>query len=189
MSSFRRLAIPEVVEIFPQRHFDERGFLSETYEASAFAAEGLPAEWPQENHSYSDSAGTVRGLHFQVPPAAQAKLVRVVSGAIFDVAVDLRKGSGTYGRWVGTELSAERWNQLYVPAGFAHGFMTLTRETHVLYKLTAPYSPGHEGAIRWDDPDIAIDWPQPPAAPTCSERDMSAASFAGFETPFRTEAN
>ena len=125
MTAFRRLAIRDVVEVQPCRHSDARGWFIETYSASAFAAEGLPTDWVQDNHSMSAARGTLRGLHYQAPPAAQHKLVRVLRGAIFDVAVDIRAGSPTYGCWVGVELSADQGNQLLMPQGFAHGFMTL----------------------------------------------------------------
>jgi dTDP-4-dehydrorhamnose 3,5-epimerase len=138
MTLFHRLAIPEVIEITPPKFGDHRGFFSEAYKRSAFEEEGLEIDWVQDNQSMSAEPGTVRGLHFQAPPFAQAKLVRVLSGAIYDVAVDIRRGSPNYGRWVACELSADKWNQLLVPAGFAHGFMTLSANTQVLYKVDAP---------------------------------------------------
>lgn len=184
MTSFRRLAIPEVIEIVPQRFGDHRGWFSEVYSRAAIEAEGVHIDWLQDNQSLSAQAGTVRGLHFQIPPFAQDKLVRVLSGAVFDVAVDIRKGSPTYGRWVGAELLAGQLNQLLVPAGFAHGFMTLTRDTQVLYKVSAPYSKASEGAIRWDDPAIGIDWPELGSVPVLSEKDREAPLLADFDSPF-----
>jgi dTDP-4-dehydrorhamnose 3,5-epimerase len=188
MTEFRRLAIPEVVEVTPPKFGDHRGFFSEVFKLPAFEAEGIAIDWMQDNQSLSAQAGTVRGLHFQVPPFAQAKLIRVLRGAIFDVAVDLRRGSPSYGRWVSAELSAEKWNQLLVPVGFAHGFMTLTPDVEVLYKVSAPYSPESEGAIRWDDPDLGIAWPRPGDA-ILSGKDAVAPYFKDFDSPFAYEAD
>lgn len=177
-------AIPAVLEVVPPKFGDHRGYFSETYKKDAFGALGITAEWVQDNQSFSAQVGTVRGLHFQVPPTAQAKLVRVLRGAIFDVAVDIRKGSSSYGRWVGVELSAEKWNQLLIPVGFAHGFMTLQPDTEVLYKVDAPWSRDDERAIRWDDPEIGIAWPDVGFPPTLSEKDAVAATLADLVTPF-----
>jgi dTDP-4-dehydrorhamnose 3,5-epimerase len=187
MTQFHRLAIPEVIEVVPPKFGDHRGFFSEVFKRSTFEAEGIAIDWVQDNQSFSADAGTVRGLHFQAPPFAQAKLVRVLRGAIYDVAVDIRTGSPSYGRWVATELSAEKWNQLLVPAGFAHGFMTLTPDVEVLYKVSAPWSRESEGAIRWDDPDLAIAWPRPGDA-ILSEKDAVAPSFSDFVSHFAYEA-
>jgi len=187
MTEFRRLEIPEIVEIVPPKHGDHRGFFSEVYKRSEFAGAGIDIDWIQDNQSFSAPAGTVRGLHFQVPPVAQDKLVRVLRGAIFDVAVDIRKGSPSYGRWVGVELSAERWNQLLVPIGFAHCFMTLVPDTEVLYKVSAPWSREHERAIAWNDPAIGIAWPDVGAAPTLSDKDRDAPGLAEFDSPFEYE--
>jgi len=129
-------------------------------------------------------AGVIRGLHYQVPPVAQAKLVRVVRGAIFDVAVDIRHGSPSFGRWVGLEVSAEAWNQILVPPGFAHGFMTLQPNTEVIYKVSAPYSPQHDRAIRWDDPAIGIDWPLEARTPILSDKDRAAPLLADAPPAF-----
>ncbi|MFL6859022.1 MAG: dTDP-4-dehydrorhamnose 3,5-epimerase [Allosphingosinicella sp.] len=178
MPRLRPLAIAGVVEIVPERHGDARGFLSEVWSASAFAAAGLDIAFVQDNHSRSEAAGVLRGLHYQVAPFAQAKLVRVVRGAIFDVAVDLRPASPSFGRWAGLEISAAAWNQIFLPAGCAHGFVTLEPGTEVLYKVSAPYSPGHERTIRYDDPDIAIAWPGAAAGFTLSDKDRVAPSFA-----------
>ena len=187
MTGFRRLAIPEVVEIVPPKHGDHRGFFSEVYKRSAFETEGIRIDWIQDNQSFSAEAGTVRGLHFQVPPVAQDKLVRVLRGAVYDVAVDIRRGSPTYGRWVGCELSAERWNQLLVPIGFAHVFMTLVPDTEVLYKVSAPYSPQDERAILWNDPALGIDWPDLGVEPILSDKDRVAQPLADLDSPFTYE--
>lgn len=187
MTEFRPTAIPAVIEVIPPKFGDHRGFFSETFKRAAFAEGGITQDWVQDNQSFSAPVGTVRGLHFQVPPVAQAKLIRVLRGAIYDVAVDLRRGSPTYGQWVGVELSAEKWNQLLVPAGFAHGFMTIQPDTEVLYKVDAPWSRDHEQAILWNDPDIAIAWPDVGVTPTLSDKDAIAPRLADFDTPFTYE--
>ena len=187
MTIFRRLAIPDVVEVVPPRFGDHRGYFSEVYKRSAFEAEGIGIDWIQDNQSFSARAGTVRALHCQAPPVAQDKLVRAIRGAIYDVAVDLRMGSPSYGQWVGCELSADKGNQLLVPIGFAHGFMTLRPDTEVLYKVSGPYSAAHELIIVWNDPDIAIGWPDLGADPVLSERDLSAPRFVDFASPFDYE--
>ncbi|WEX10241.1 dTDP-4-dehydrorhamnose 3,5-epimerase [Chelativorans sp. AA-79] len=184
MPEIRALGLEGVLEIVPRRFADERGFFSETYNAGDLAAAGIRLDFVQDNHSLSISPGTVRGLHFQKPPFAQDKLVRVVRGAVFDVAVDIRAGSPTFGQWVGVELSAARWNQLLVPRGFAHGFMTIEPETEVTYKVTAPYSRDHDCAIRFDDPAIGIDWPAG-FTPLLSPKDRAAPLLAGLDTGFR----
>jgi dTDP-4-dehydrorhamnose 3,5-epimerase len=166
------LEIPEVRLISSVKHGDHRGFFSETYSQRAYAAAGIDADFVQDNHSLSAEAGTVRGLHFQAPPHAQAKLLRVVRGAVFDVAVDLRWGSPTYGRPVSAVISAQAWNQIFVPVGFAHGFCTLEPGTEVLYKVSDFYAPEAERGLRWDDPDLAIDWPAGAGA-VLSERDRT----------------
>lgn len=159
MLEIRPLGLDGVLEIVPRKLGDERGFFSETYNAQTLAAHGVAATFVQDNHSYSAAAGTLRGLHYQLPPKAQAKLVRVVRGRVFDVVVDIRKGSPTFAKWVGLELSAEKWNQVLVPVGFAHGLFTLEPETEVLYKVSEHYSAEHERSIRYDDPEIGIGWP------------------------------
>ena len=184
MIAIERLAIPDVMEIVPAKFQDSRGFFSEVYKRPALEAEGIAIDWMQDNHSLSEIPGTVRGLHFQVPPVAQHKLVRVLRGAIFDVAVDLRQGSPTFGRWVGRELSAERWNQLLIPIGFAHGFMTLTPSTEVFYKVSAPWSAEHERTIIWNDPDLAISWPDIGLEPTLSDKDRLGSRFTSFADVF-----
>ena len=153
------LSISGVFLVHPDKHKDARGYLSETYNRRDFARAGIDVEFVQDNHSYSRKAGTVRGLHYQAPPHAQAKLVRVLRGRILDVAVDIRKGSPTFGRHVAVELSAENSLQLFIPEGFAHGFCTLEDETEVFYKLSAHHHPASEYGLRFDDPALAIPWP------------------------------
>lgn len=154
-----RLAIPDVILLEPARHLDDRGFFSETYNRQALAEVGIAVDFVQDNHSMSARRGVVRGLHFQVPPAPQDKLVRVARGSVFDVAVDIRQGSPTYGKWVSAILSGENWHQLFVPRGFAHGFCTLEPGSELLYKVSDYYAPECDRGLAWNDPDIAIDWP------------------------------
>jgi dTDP-4-dehydrorhamnose 3,5-epimerase len=169
----RPTTIPDVRLITPARHGDHRGFLSEVYSRKALAAAGIDLEFVQDNHTLSADGGTVRGLHYQVAPMAQAKLVRVIRGAIFDVAVDLRRHSPTFGRHVAAVISAEAWNQIFLPVGFAHGFCTLTPDAEVLYRVSNYYSPAHERGLLWNDPALAIAWPPAAAQPILSERDRS----------------
>ena len=183
-----KLAIPGVVKITPRRFGDHRGFFAETYSARAYAEIDIADDFVQDNHSLSAQVGTVRGLHFQAPPHAQAKLVRCGRGAIFDVAVDIRKGSPTYGRWVGAELSAENGVQLYVPAGFAHGFATLQPDSEIVYKCSDYYAPDSEGALVWDDPEIGIDWPLLGDA-VLSDKDAAAPTLSEFDSPFTWNDN
>lgn len=171
MLDVTRTALEGVLVLTPRRFDDPRGFFSEVYNRRRYAEAGVEAEFIQDNHSRSGPVGTVRGLHFQRPPFAQAKLVRCLKGAILDVAVDLRRGSPTYGRHVAVELSATAWNQLYIPAGFAHGFCTLEPDTEVFYKVDAYYSAEHDGGIRWDDPALGIDWPVSAEAALLSDKD------------------
>jgi dTDP-4-dehydrorhamnose 3,5-epimerase len=171
--SVRPLAIPEVRLIVPDRFRDERGYFSETYSRRDFAAAGIDDEFVQDNHSLSTRSGTVRGLHYQLAPFAQAKLVRVARGAMLDVAVDLRRGSPTFGRHVAQTLSAALWSQLFVPVGFAHGFCTLEPDTEVVYKVTAPYSRAHDRGVRWDDSAFAIPWPIAAGEAILSEKDRA----------------
>ena len=177
-----------VLLITPRRFGDHRGFFSESWNRKALEAEGvfLP-EFVQDNHSMSSEVGTVRGLHFQSPPCAQGKLVRCGRGAIFDVAVDIRKGSPSYGQCFGLELSYENGKQLWVPAGFLHGFMTLEPNSEIIYKCTDYYEPKCDGAVRWDS--CGIDWPIDKISPVISEKDAVAPSFAEFDSPFTFEAN
>jgi len=152
------LAIPDVKLVTPPRYKDPRGFFSETWKQRAFAEAGITGPFIQDNHAYSTTAGVVRGLHCQIGPNAQGKLLRVVKGAIYDVAVDARHGSPTFGRYVAAILSADNWAQLWVPVGFVHGYCTLTEETEVIYKVTDYWAPACERGIAWDDPGLAIDW-------------------------------
>lgn len=172
-----RLAIPDVVLLEPRVFGDDRGFFYESYNRQAFKeATGLDPDFVQDNHSRS-TQGVLRGLHYQLPPKAQGKLVRVIAGEVFDVAVDIRKDSPTFGRWVGEVLSAENKRQMWIPPGFAHGFLTLSETAEFLYKTTDYYSPAHEGCIRWDDADIGIVWPFD-GVPLLSEKDLLGGSLA-----------
>ena len=170
--------------IAPRRFGDHRGFFLETYSARDFAALGIGDAFVQDNHSLSAEPGTVRGLHFQRPPTAQAKLVRVLRGAILDVAVDIRRASPTYGRHVAVELSAATAHLFYVPVGFAHGFCTLTPETEVTYKVTGFYAPQDEFTVLWNDPDLGIPWPVAPDAARLSEKDRSAPRLRDLPAVF-----
>lgn len=165
------LAVPEVMLVTPKRFGDSRGFFSETFNAGRFAAAGIEGPFVQDNQSLSEQAGVVRGLHCQIAPFAQGKLLRVVRGAVWDVAVDIRRGSPTFGKWAAAEISAENWRQIWIPAGFLHGFCTLQPNTEVIYKVTADYSPTSERAVAWDDPDLALPWPVAPGAAVLSEKD------------------
>jgi dTDP-4-dehydrorhamnose 3,5-epimerase len=178
MSEIRPTRLEGVLEIVPARFGDARGFFSETYNAARLAGAGIDLTFVQDNHSLSARRGVLRGLHYQLAPRAQDKLVRVVRGAVFDVAVDIRRDSPTFAQWVGVELSAEKWNQLLVPKGFAHGFVTLTENTEVVYKVTDYYSPEQDRSIRYDDPDIAIDWPIAAGDLQLSDKDRAAAWLA-----------
>lgn len=177
-----RLAIPDVLLIEPARHGDARGFFSEVWSRAAFGKHGLDIDFVQDNHAFSAAPFVLRGLHFQRPPSAQGKLVRVARGAILDVAVDIREGSPTYGRHVAVELSAVNWRQLWVPRGFAHGYCTLLPDTEVLYKTDAPYDRAADGGIAWDDPAFGIAWPQ--GTPILSDKDRDAARLADIPAPF-----
>lgn len=179
--SFQRLEIPEVVLIEPKVFQDGRGFFMETYKFSDFAAFGITERFVQDNHSRS-LRGVIRGLHYQNPPKAQGKLVRVVAGEIFDVAVDIRRGSPTYGKWVGERLSSENKRMLYIPPGFAHGFCVLSREAEVVYKVTEEYAPEHEAGVIWNDPNIGIRWPV--ADPIISEKDAAFPRLKEAENLF-----
>ena len=157
--NFERLAIPDIVKIVPVRFGDNRGYFSEVFKDGWFREAIADVTFVQDNQSLSATVGTVRGLHFQLEPFGQGKLVRCIKGAIFDVAVDIRQGSPTYGQWVAAELSADNGAQLWIPVGFAHGFATLEPDTIIHYKVTAPYSAKDDRGLLWNDPDIGIDWP------------------------------
>lgn len=174
MALVRPLAIPEVLEIRPQKFGDTRGFFSETYNRSRFLEAGIGMDWVQDNQSLSADPFTLRGLHYQREPFAQDKLVRVLRGRILDVAVDIRRDSPTFRQWVALEVSQSEFNQILIPAGFAHGFLTLEPDTEVLYKVSAPYSPQHDRSIRWDDPEIGIAWPLQGREPILSAKDGAA---------------
>ncbi len=158
---FERLSIPDVILVTPPRFRDPRGFFSETWKQGAFAEAGIPGPFVQDNHAVSTGKYVIRGLHLQIGPNAQGKLVRVVRGAIWDVAVDVRVGSPTYGQHVGAVLSAENWSQLWVPVGFLHAYCTLEADTEVIYKVTAPYDKPAERGVIWNDPDLGVPWPVP----------------------------
>jgi dTDP-4-dehydrorhamnose 3,5-epimerase len=177
-------ALPGVILITPPRFGDHRGFFSESYSKTKLSEAGIDMDFVQDNHSMSSTVGTVRGLHFQVPPHAQDKLVRCGKGALFDVAVDIRKGSPTYSQWVGYELSSENGQQLLIPAGFAHGFMTLQPDTEIVYKCTDYYAPKTEGALLWNDPEIGIEWPIQGIGPAISDKDAIAPGIDGYDSPF-----
>ena len=184
MSEVRALDLDGVLEIRPDRFEDDRGFFSEVWNKERWRDAGIETEFVQDNHSLPRRRGVLRGLHYQAPPLAQAKLVRVTRGSVFDVAVDIRAGSPTFGKYVSTILSVERWNQLFIPAGFAHGFLTLEHESEVIYKVSAQYSAAHDRAIRFDDPDIAIEWPIEVGEMTLSDKDRAAPYLADAATGF-----
>jgi len=175
------LALPGVKRITPARHGDHRGFFTEVWHQGRLAAHGIDTVFVQDNQSFSTQAGTLRGLHFQESPMAQAKLVRCGRGALFDVAVDIRRGSPTYGQWVGETLSFENGHQLFLPEGVLHGFLSLTPETEILYKCSAPYAPDCDGAVRWDT--CGIDWGFD-GTPVLSAKDEAAPAMADFQSPF-----
>lgn len=177
MTLLKPLELNGVIEITPRKFADGRGFFSETFNSQHLANAGLGLTFVQDNHSYSARRGVLRGLHYQLPPKAQDKLIRVTRGSIFDVAVDIRQGSPSFGKWVGIEISASKWNQIFIPNGFAHGFVTLEDATEVIYKVTDFYSPEHERCIRYDDADIGIDWPIDPALILLSDKDKNGSSL------------
>ena len=177
----RSLGLEGVLEIVPKRHGDARGFFMETYSAERFAQAGIKLHFVQDNHSYSAAAGVLRGLHYQLAPRAQDKLLRVIRGRILDVCVDIRRSSKTFGKWTAIEISAEKANQILVPKGFAHGFVTLVPDTEVLYKVTDTYSPDHERSIRFDDPAIGIKWPSIAGGFQLSDKDLKAPMLADSE--------
>lgn len=174
--------------ITPRRFADTRGWFAETYSEADFDRFGIGCRFVQDNHSHSSAIYTLRGLHFQFPPHAQAKLVRCVRGRVFDVAVDIRQESSSYGKWTGAELTAERGEQIFVPEGFAHGFLTLEADCEVIYKCSHIYVPASEGGLAWDDPDIAIDWPLPAGeTPVLSGKDRDHPRLASIDSPFMFE--
>ncbi len=177
-------SLPGVLILTPRVFADARGRFSETWSRARLAGAGIDLDFVQDNESLSRPVGTLRGLHYQSPPMAQDKLVRVVAGRILDVAVDVRRGSPSYGAWVGVELSAENGRQLLVPAGFLHGFVTREPDTVVGYKCSAPYAPDCDGAVAFADPDLAIDWGIDPAAAVVSDKDARAPGFKDWESPF-----
>lgn len=180
-----RLAIPDVILLTPQRFRDPRGFFSETWKQGQYADIGIPGPFIQDNHAVSTDRYVVRGLHLQVGPNAQGKLVRVVRGAIWDVAVDVRHGSPTYGHHVGAVLSAENWSQLWVPVGFLHGYCTLEADTEVIYKVTGPYDKAAERGVIWNDPDLAVQWPIPPDQAILSDKDQVLPLLRDCDVWFR----
>ncbi|WP_297491967.1 dTDP-4-dehydrorhamnose 3,5-epimerase [Acidocella sp.] len=171
------LAIPDVKLIKPAKFGDSRGFFSETWNEEKLAAAGFAARFVQDNHSFSAAAGTIRGLHCQLAPSVQGKLVRVIKGAIWDVAVDVRKGSPSYGKWVSAEISEANWTQIWVPGGFLHGFCTIAPDTEVIYKVTAGYDKTAERAVIWNDPSLALPWPVAAGAAALSDKDRAAPPF------------
>jgi dTDP-4-dehydrorhamnose 3,5-epimerase len=179
-----RRGVLSVLLVRPRRFGDTRGWFSESWNAQRFAGWGISVDFCQDNHSLSHSPGTLRGLHFQSPPNAQAKLVRCTRGAIFDVAIDIRRESPTYRHWVSAELSAENGDQLFIPAGYAHGFLTLTADTEVMYKVDNHYAPEADGGIIWNDPDIAIHWPDFGGAPLLSDKDAVLPKLADIKADF-----
>jgi dTDP-4-dehydrorhamnose 3,5-epimerase len=179
-----RAVIPDVLILRAKKHGDHRGFFSETFRSVTLKEAGVDLEWVQDNHSFSASRGVVRGLHFQRHPRAQAKLLRVIRGAVLDVAVDLRSNSPTYGKHVAVELSEANWTQIYVPIGFAHGFCTLTEGAEVLYKVSAEYGPSEEGGLLWNDPDLGIDWPVDEREAILTERDRTWPPLRDLRSPF-----
>ena len=175
--------------IVPTRRLDDRGWFSESFHKSRLHNIGITCEFVQDNQSSSTRAGTLRGLHFQLPPAAQAKLLTVVRGKILDVVVDIRRGSPTYGKYVSAELSSESSRQLYVPVGFAHGFLTLENDVLVMYKVSHHYAPAHDMGIRWNDPDVAYPWPVKEADVIVSEKDRRLPLLKEFSSPFQYDGH
>jgi dTDP-4-dehydrorhamnose 3,5-epimerase len=180
--TFTETKIKGVWLIEPVAHGDQRGFFLESFAAREMEAHGLPGNFVQDNHARSLAPGVIRGLHFQKPPFAQAKLVRVVRGSVFDVVVDLRTASPTFGAWYGVTLSEENKTMLFVPKGFGHGYCTLSADSEFLYKVDAYYSPDHDAGIRFNDPDIAVDWPV--TDPTLSPKDLALPLLSEIRSPF-----
>ncbi|MBU2366802.1 MAG: dTDP-4-dehydrorhamnose 3,5-epimerase [Alphaproteobacteria bacterium] len=184
---FEETTLPGVVILTPRRFADDRGFFSETWNSDTLSKLGIDTPFVQDNHSYSKAINTVRGLHYQSPPHAQAKLVRVVRGSVLDVAVDLRQGSPHFGQWVGVELSADNGRQLYIPAGFLHGFVTQEEHTEVFYKCSDFYAPDYDGSIAFDDPDLNISWGVSREHAVLSQKDAIAPRLAAVRSPFEFE--
>lgn len=184
MLEIEKTGLPGVVVFTPKRFGDHRGFFAETWNAQRMAEKGYALDFVQDNHSISAQANTVRGLHYQAPPRAQDKLVRCGRGALYDVAVDIRSGSPTFGKWVGVELTPENGKQLLVPKGFLHGFVTRVPDTEIIYKCTDYYAPECDGGVRFDDPDIGIDWGLGPASIVLSDKDENAPYMKDFKSPF-----
>jgi dTDP-4-dehydrorhamnose 3,5-epimerase len=180
----RKTSLDDVLEVIPKLHEDGRGYFTETFREDWFTAHIAQVHFVQENQSLSRGAGVVRGLHFQTPPCAQGKLVRCVSGSIFDVAVDIRAGSPSFGQWTSVVLSAEQGNQLWIPEGFLHGFCTLVPDCVIAYKVTAYYNPPSDKGVLWSDPDLAIDWPVSPEAAELSAKDISQPRLADLPSYF-----
>jgi dTDP-4-dehydrorhamnose 3,5-epimerase len=179
----------DVLLLAPKRHVDARGFFSETFSKRTYESLGITADFVQDNHSLSRERGVVRGLHFQIPPHAQAKLLRVLRGAIIDVVVDIRVGSPSYGKFATAEMSAQNWSQIYIPPGFAHGFCTLEPDTEILYKVDNYYAPSHERGLRWNDPAVGIPWPVDEADAILSERDRTHPLLAQLPPCFTYAEN
>ncbi|MBN9040870.1 MAG: dTDP-4-dehydrorhamnose 3,5-epimerase [Rhizobiales bacterium 62-47] len=182
--NIERFEIKDILLFTPTKHGDERGFFSETFRADVAAEHGITMPFVQDNHVFSGQKGVLRGLHFQTPPHAQGKLVRCTRGAILDVGVDIRKGSPTFGRHVAVELSAANWRQLWVPPGFAHGYITLQDDCEVIYKVTDYYAPECDRGVAWDDPDIGVDWRLPRSAITLSAKDQKQPRLADVASVF-----
>jgi dTDP-4-dehydrorhamnose 3,5-epimerase len=178
-----------VLLVRPRRFEDSRGWFVETWNAARFGGWGIDVSFCQDNHSLSRAAGVLRGIHFQREPMAQAKLVRCLRGRIFDVAVDLRRASPTYCQWVSAELSAENGDQLFIPAGYGHAFLTLDPDCEVAYKVDAPYAPEADGGIIWNDPGIGIDWPIKSGSPLLSDKDAALPQLGTVDINFRYDGN
>jgi len=189
LMDIRSLDLPGVVSLRPRQFLDARGSFAETYNEKSFCAVGITARFVQDNQSFSAKRGTIRGLHFQLPPAAQTKLVRVLQGSVYDVAVDLRAGSPAYGRWVGETLTAAGGEQMFVPRGFAHAFCTLEANTVVAYKVDDFYAPASDSGLIWNDPTLAITWPVAADEVVLSDKDLRLGRFADFVSPFKYEGN
>lgn len=184
----RQTGLPGLLILQPRRFGDDRGFFSEVWNRETLRKAGIDLDFAQDNHSLSHRAGTIRGLHYQSPPRAQDKLVRAGAGVIYDVAVDVRTGSPTYGRWFGIELSAANGLQLLIPKGFLHGFVTRSPDAELLYKCTDVYVPDCDGAVHFASPELAIDWGVDPDQAVISDKDRAAQPFAAFRSPFSYSA-